>query len=438
MLTKEENELLTQVGPGTAMGELLRRYWIPALPSSRLAEPNGDPVRVRLVGENFVAWRDRSGRIGMFDENCMHRGASLALGRCEGDGLRCLYHGWKYAVDGTILETPNYKKPTVREKLKAPVYPVREAGGIVWTYLGPRGKEPPFPHYRFMDAAAGQLPIYYATYDCNFVQMMEGTIDPSHVHILHQDTMGKTLVKKVDPSDAKALANSQYTGGVEAESFMSDDNAPATEVEDTTFGCEGVFIFDAVADGRPVKYGRVYSWVMPFLRISPNFVMSVPIDDQRSAMYAVPDPSGVWDQAARDRWVQRQGGPADQYVDGHYRWTEHERWGQDRTKMHESFTGIKGVLQEDIAMTISMGPIYDRTRENLVPADQLIIRMRRRLLQAARDLRQGIEPTMLSADGALVLGGEARLLPDPSRWREVIVPQHEGFRLAGGSLRRSD
>ena len=129
MLTADENRILTQTGPGAPMGELLRRFWMPVKLSRDVAEPNGDPLRVRVVGENFVLWRDAEGRLGLFDEHCMHRGASLALVRCEGDGLRCLYHGWKFATDGTILETPNLKKSTVTDRLKAPTYSVREAGG---------------------------------------------------------------------------------------------------------------------------------------------------------------------------------------------------------------------------------------------------------------------------------------------------------------------
>jgi phthalate 4,5-dioxygenase len=430
VLTKAENDMLTQVGPGTPMGDLLRRYWMPALASFRLPTPNGDPVRVRLVGEDLVAWRDRTGRVGILDEHCMHRGASLALGRCEGDGLRCLYHGWKYAMDGTILETPNHKTASVTERLRAPAYPVREAGGLIWVYLGPPAKEPPFPHYRFMDHQAPHLGVYHATFDCNWVQMLEGTLDPSHVHILHQDTMGTSYVKKA--GSAHHTANAQYTGAIQADTFSTSDNAPRTVVEDTRFGCDGAFLFDAVADGRPAIFGRVYSWVMPFMKVSPSFFLSVPVDDGRSSLYAVwPDPTGAWDAAARDSWVAGKAGPASSYDDGHYRWTAEERWGQRRETMGTSFSGIEGVMPEDIAMTVSMGSVVDRTKENLVPADQLVIRMRRRLLQAARDLREGREPAMLGSEDAHVFGAGdgGRLLSDPDRWHEVLVPEHEPFRI---------
>jgi phenylpropionate dioxygenase-like ring-hydroxylating dioxygenase large terminal subunit len=429
MLTAKENELLTRVGPGTMMGELVRRYWMPALTSDELRRPNGDPVRFRLAGEDLIAWRDAAGRVGVFDEHCMHRGASLALGRCEGDGLRCLYHGWKYATDGTILETPNFDRSTVRDKLRAPVHPVREAGGLIWTYLGPAEKEPPFPHYKFMDHSGDHLGVYHSTFDCSFVQVLEGSLDPTHVHILHQDTMGTGYEKRADASAKRTQA--QYTGGIEADSFETHDNAPDTEVLDTTFGCDGAFIFDATADGRPTKFGRVYSWVMPFMKVSPSFFLSVPIDDEHTSFFAVwSDPTGSWDAATRDRFVADKAGPASEYEHGHYRWGPAERWGQDRASMGDRFSGISGIMPEDIAMAVSMGPVVDRTRENLVPADQLVIRMRRRLLQAARDLANGIEPPMLTSEEAHLLGGDAgRLLPDPRRWHEVIVPGHAGFRL---------
>jgi phthalate 4,5-dioxygenase len=433
MLSQVENEMLTQVGPGTAMGELLRRFWIPALPIADIAEPNGDPVRVRLVGENFVAWRDQAGRLGFFDEYCMHRGASLALGRCEGDGLRCLYHGWKYAIDGTILETPNFKRSTLKERLKAPVYPTREAGGFVWVYLGPKDKEPPFPHYKFMDNDPDGEPIYTiffnATFDCNFVQAMEGTMDPSHPHILHQDPdkLGKSYALE---ADAKYGWNG-YVSDVKATSFISEDTAPECEVEDTLFGCHGVAIHDAIADGEPTFYGRVHTFVMPFLIMPSNesFVFTVPLDDHHSRLFGLL----ILTDENREKFLAKQFGPASHYEDGHYRWTEKERWGQDRSKMGESYTGVAGIVPEDIAVCLSMGPVQDRTKEHVVPADRMIIRSRRRLLQTAQALQEGTEPYMLQPEDAYCLGGSKSLVPDPANWREVLVPQIEPFRITGKS-----
>src|SRR5271170_6679225 len=268
MFSHADTALLTQVGPGTSMGELVRRYWIPALLLSDVAKPNGDPVRLRLVGENFIAWRDADGRLGFMDEYCPHRGASLALGRSEGDGLRCLYHGWKIATDGTILETPNCKLPNFRERIKAHVYPHREAGGLLWVYLGPKEKEPPFPHYKFFDTPVNELAIYHARFDCNFVQFMEGTIDPAHAMVLHQDEgkLGKRYTNKttLGAGDRPAVVK---TDGKAVE-FTAEDNAPECEAEDLTFGVHGVAKFAGVsADGKPVKFARTHTWVMPFMAV---------------------------------------------------------------------------------------------------------------------------------------------------------------------------
>ena len=189
MLTAEENEVLCRVGPGTPMGTVLRRYWTPAFQLGDLPAPDCPPVRVTILGENFVAFRDTTGRLGFLDELCSHRGASLALGRVEDCGIRCLYHGWKYAVDGTIMETPNLAAPTFRERVKHGAYPVREAGGLAWVYLGPPGTEPPFPAFAWSAADPDELLVTEMIMDCNWMQVLEGSIDSSHVGVLHLDTL---------------------------------------------------------------------------------------------------------------------------------------------------------------------------------------------------------------------------------------------------------
>jgi phenylpropionate dioxygenase-like ring-hydroxylating dioxygenase large terminal subunit len=422
MFSKADTELLTRIGPDTSLGALVRRYWIPALLLGDVAEPNGDPVRVRLVGENFIAWRDANGKLGFFDEYCPHRGASLALGHAEGDGLRCLYHGWKFATDGTILETPNCKSANFRERLKANVYPLREAGGLLWVYLGPKDKQPPFPHYKFFDHAPEDLAIYRATFDCNFVQMMEGTIDPAHPHMLHQDDdkLGRKYIK----GPAKAAPGMQnYTKDVVADSFESADLAPECEVDDMAFGVQGVAIHEAIANGKPAKYARVHTWVLPFMAVpDPNaYVINIPIDDEHTLFLAVtimPNTSA----ADREAFLSQLAGPASLYDGLRYRMGEAERWGQDRARMKHSFTGVLGVATEDAACTLSMGPIYDRSREHLVPADQLVVRMRRRMLQVAQELQSGKEPYMLTPEESRRLGAGMSLLSDPAKWRETMAP----------------
>ena len=157
MLSQKDNELLCRVGPGTAMGDVFRRYWNPVLPASEVALPGCRPVRLRILGEELVAFRDKSGQLCIIEEWCIHRRVSLALGRVEEDGIRCLYHGWKFGCDGTVKETPNTKNTNIRNHLRARTYPVREAGGLIWTYMGPTDKQPPFPKWRFMEIAPSNL-----------------------------------------------------------------------------------------------------------------------------------------------------------------------------------------------------------------------------------------------------------------------------------------
>src|SRR4029450_3309164 len=224
MLTRDENELVTRVGPGTPLGETLRRYWIPACTSEQIADRDSRPVRVRLLGENLIAFRDTDGKIGVLEELCMHRGASLALGRVEDCGIRCLYHGWKFAVDGTILEEPNHPDPGFGARQKAKAYPVHEAGGIVWTYMGPKEKEPPFTRYRFMDAAEANRTVVRINVHANYLQLWEGVADSSHVGILHSDMARPGWVDKKFQSAADVM-----TPGT----LVSDDMSPRLENERT-------------------------------------------------------------------------------------------------------------------------------------------------------------------------------------------------------------
>jgi phthalate 4,5-dioxygenase len=419
-----ENELLTRVGPGTPMGELMRRYWIPALLSSEVT-PNGDPVRVRLLGENYVCWRDASGQLGFFDEGCMHRGASLALARAQGDRLQCLYHGWQYATDGTILETPNCLGTRFKERLRAPVHPVREAGEIIWTYLGPEEKEPPFPHYRFMDVPDENRGMFRVTIDCSYLQVLEGQIDPSHAPILHQDY----VTSNFSPG-TKAAAEGLTRGHEESKlpSFTVQNQAVKLILDDTDFGCQGAAVFDALDEaGRDAKFIRVYGFVTPFLCLPPpsysNFC--VPIDDEHTShIQLLYDAGRPFD---REAYLKRHSVPSDAYENGHYRHGEAERWGQDRSRMNDYFAGIPGVTSADWMVMSSMGPIVDRTKETLTPADRLITRVRRVLLRTVRNLEDGIEPTMLTPNETISVQSGHGLVDDEAEWRS-IVPANERFR----------
>ncbi|HEY0583624.1 MAG TPA: Rieske 2Fe-2S domain-containing protein, partial [Chloroflexota bacterium] len=186
MLNKEDNELVCRVGAGTPMGDLMREYWIPALQTEDLATPDGDPLRVRLLGEDLVAFRDSSGQVGLVATNCPHRGASLFFGRNEEGGLRCVYHGWKFAVDGSCIDMPNEPAESdFKSKVKAVAYPCREKNGIIWTYMGPRQTPPPLPELGWSLVPATQRQSLRYARACNWLQALEGDIDSSHVNYLH-------------------------------------------------------------------------------------------------------------------------------------------------------------------------------------------------------------------------------------------------------------
>ncbi len=200
MLPRNENDLLTQAGPGKPLGALMRLYWIPALLSEEISEPNSPPVRVRLLGEDLVAFRDSQGRVGLLDEHCSHRGTSLYFGRNEECGLRCIYHGWKYDVDGNVLETPAEPAgSTLKNKVHHTAYPCKEAAGIVWSYLGPNETVPLLPNYEWMNLPPDNLYVSKSMQDCSWLQGLEGECDSSHLSILHQAFYGERKRAGGDP-----------------------------------------------------------------------------------------------------------------------------------------------------------------------------------------------------------------------------------------------
>ncbi|MGH9103124.1 MAG: Rieske 2Fe-2S domain-containing protein [Acidimicrobiales bacterium] len=385
MLTREENEHLCRIGPGTPMGQVMRRYWVPALQRADLPSPDCPPVAFQVLGERLVAFRDSDGRVGVLDEQCCHRGASLALGRVEDCGIRCLYHGWKFAVDGTIQETPNMPDSRFKERVKAPAYPVREAGGMVWVYLGPADKMPPFPEYNWIGQPGSQHFVREMVLDCNWVQVLEGLLDSSHVGVLHRDEMAQVTAGRY---------NDTTTGG---DGYPTADNAPKIEVRNTDFGFDYAAI-RARGDGGEGGYVRVTAFIMPFFayippRNSPRSAIVVPRDDYTTSQFSVT----LLDDRADVASLQELLGFGDPEILGPDRRVRVPP--QDRRAMATgaSFTGIHGIPIEDAMVQQSMGRLYDRSREHVVPADLAVIRMRRLFLESARRLEEGGEPIGLDA-----------------------------------------
>ncbi|HEY1666228.1 MAG TPA: Rieske 2Fe-2S domain-containing protein, partial [Trebonia sp.] len=224
MLRAEENEILTRVGPGTLMGELLRRYWTPACLSAEIPAPGSPPVRVRLLGENLVAFRDTRGRAGLVQENCPHRGASLYFGRNEEASLRCVYHGWAFDVDGKCVDMPSEPAPFC-EKVRIRAYPVHESGGIAWAYLGPRESMTPFRDFGTDGRDAGEFIAAKQLTTCNWVQAMEGNLDTSHISHLHQ-------FEGIDDIPDDGSDKPGYPSNAMSWKFWRHDRAPRLEVDD--------------------------------------------------------------------------------------------------------------------------------------------------------------------------------------------------------------
>jgi phthalate 4,5-dioxygenase oxygenase subunit len=256
MLTAAQNELLTQVGAGKPMQALLKRYWQPALLSADVAEAGCDPIRFSFAGEPYVAFRDESGRVGVFEEACCHRGSSLALARVEPGGIRCIFHGWKFAADGTLLETPNVADPSFKERFRGRAFPVREAADLVWVYFGP-GEPPPFREYEYMSLPSSHRFITRMKLDCNWLQVMEGGLDSTHVGILHAE-----FAKQFETRDASLPEGLQQQAQV-----YSTDYAPRLDARETDFGFHYAALRDA-GDGQNV-HARITAYVFPNTNMIP-------------------------------------------------------------------------------------------------------------------------------------------------------------------------
>ncbi|QHE85503.1 Rieske 2Fe-2S domain-containing protein [Hydrogenophaga sp. BPS33] len=427
-MNHEDNEALCRVGKGTPMGELLRRYWLPAGLSSDLPSPDSDPVRVRLLNQDLVAFRDSEGKVGILDELCPHRRASLVLGRVEQGGIQCIYHGWRFDVRGQILEMPNCDDEAVRSRYKATAYPVREAGGVIWTYLGEPEQCPVFPEHPWMAIPESHRYNRVMASHSNFVQVLEGLLDSSHLGVLHQDALPK-------PDGSNQFA---HFGKTESFQSMTTSRAPRIEVEETDFGMYYAALRGGVHEGEPVLETRVTAFVAPFTVYVPFdtgrvALMVVPVDDEHTHFYNIQwDESRPLGEEPHRSAIDHAGGTRPDVAqwwgfsrEAHGRpgtACRENNWLQDRVAMRQgkSFSGLPVFYAEDTAMTSSMGPISDRD-EMLVPADVAIVRMRRLLLAAARRVQAGERPPAY-ADGQVagdVVPIATRIRADGD-WRELV------------------
>jgi len=420
MLTHRDNEVLTQTDYGTPMGDVVRRYWIPGLLSTEIPEPDCPPVRVQLLGEKLVAFRDTAGRIGLIDEFCPHRLTSLFLGRNEEHGLRCVYHGWKFDVEGACLDMMNEPPGSdYKDKVRTNAYPTYEAGGVVWAYMGPADKTPAPPLFEWTQAPESHRLISKNIQECNWLQGLEGGIDTAHAPILH---------RTISPTTTRP--------GIAWKSDLVKSPAPTVEVEQTDYGYRYAGI-RKLEDGD--QRIRAYHYVMPFHQIrAQQFALGsgpaktliaghmwVPMDDENCMVYNWLYSYGDEPLSLEDHEYETAlgRGPGNLLPDFHNIRNRGNDWLIDRqVQKTETFTGIEGINNQDQAVQESMGAIVDRTRENLAASDMAIVVARRQLLEAARTVADGGEPLGV-APNYYKLRAIDKILPSDANWAEALLEE---------------
>jgi len=378
MLSREDNDRLCRVEGDAPMGRMLREhYWIPAVLSEKLIA-GGKPLRCRLIGRSYVVFRGHSGKVGCFDERCPHRGVSLALARNEDDALRCIYHGWKFGVRGEVLEVPTLheRQREFCSKVKLGHHPVRETGGMVWVYLG-AGEPPAFPEFEFATLPPSHSVPFRQILPFNWVQDVEGTMDSSHLSMLHSSYFG-TLGQK----------------GGQAQ-LMEHDKAPSYEIDMQPYGFRYA-AFRGLPDGA--VYARVNNFVLPWY----GFICAGDAaDGDRTAIFGVP-----MDDTHTMHWMVRYNPhkPVTSEYLTHFSDPDNwpplppggpdEAWGQDRYLMEKKghWSGFKAIATEDFAVGVSQGPIADRSVEQLCATDVAVVHLRRMLLDAVAQFSAGKKP----------------------------------------------
>jgi phthalate 4,5-dioxygenase oxygenase subunit len=386
MLRKEQNDLLTQTGPGTPGGKLFRSYWLPALLAGELPENECPPVRVKLLSERLLAFRDTQGRYGLIDEFCAHRGVSLWFGRNEDNGLRCPYHGWKYDHTGQCIEVPSEPAESgFCQKIKLKSYPLVERGGVLWTYMGPPDQQPPLPEWEFATVPADQSFMSKRVQESNWLQAMEGGIDSSHVSFLHRGDLSSDPLFK----------------GAKGNQYNLKDSRPVFEVVESA---GGLYIGARRNAENGHYYWRITQWVMPsFTMIAPrgNHPMHghfwVPIDDENCWTWSF-DYHPIRNLTETEVQAMRDGkGIHVKYVEGTFRplANKDNDYLIDRAaqKAGRTYSGVEGIAMQDASLQESMGPVVDRAKENLVSTDNGIIMARHRLLRSVKALMdKGVVP----------------------------------------------
>ncbi len=415
MLSPEENQKITRAGPDTPAGKLLRRYWLPAALSSELPERDGAPLRVRLAGEDLIAFRDSEGSVGLVEAYCPHRRAPLFFGRNEECGLRCVYHGWKFDKNGDCVDMPSEPAgTTLQAKVKIRAYPTFERAGIVWTYMGSPEHQPAKPDYDWMRAPPTHCHVSKTFENCNWLQGLEGGLDTAHSSFAHNNKMG----------DASMLRNR--------------DRAPRIEVERTEYGYSYVSHRNLGPDG---SYVRVYHYFMPFQQVRAQVIawdgkvypvarnfghLWMPIDDTTTFVYnwhyAI-NPGPELTPELVDHHETEFGRGDNDIIPGTFRLKRNQSndYMIDRqAQKTKTFTGIEGVNTQDLALQEGMGPVVDRSKEFLGTSDKAIVAMRRLMLEAMKINEEGGTPRGLEPDTYRKARAYDSLVPLDDDWRKVM------------------
>ncbi|HLF79143.1 MAG TPA: Rieske 2Fe-2S domain-containing protein [Dehalococcoidia bacterium] len=438
MLSKEDNELLCRVGPGTPMGNMFREYWLPAIRSDELPAPDCPPLRVRLLGENLIGYRTTSGAVGLMQDACPHRGASMFFGRNEEEGLRCVYHGWKFDVTGACVDMPSEPaESNFKNKVRARAYATYERGGIIWAYMGPREVPPPLPHMEANILNTDPEHISVLHRKCNWMQGLEGELDTIHAAFLHWGA------DRAEDQAPKSFLYYHFKHRAEAH-FVA---------KDTDFGA-------AYGAYRPAEedtfYWRIGYVFFPFYamqaqgEMGPDCKMNayVPLDDEHTLQWEIfirtegteprPQRKVPINRTSEPIPTGRGGSGGGHYVPQTTDWLGRFNLVQnlendylvDREAQStwKSYSGIPGIRQQDMAVTETMGPIYNRSREHLGTSDSLIIRTRRNWIKAALAHRdQGILPPGVDNPQMYRIRSGEVILPRSVDWWEGSTSLREKF-----------
>lgn len=433
MLTAEENDRLMMVGPGSPMGELMRRYWLPVAVGAEL-EAGGAPQPVRLLGEDLVAFRSPDGTVGLMGEHCPHRGASLLLARNIDCALECIYHGWQIAPDGEIVDMPaEPERSTFKSRFRHDAYTAREAAGIVWAYLG-AGDPPPFPGFEWADLPAEHVLAARAVVRCNWAQALEGGIDSAHQTYLHDArsriARDRAHVERIAREGGSLTDGFDETGQVVR---PWNDGRPRLAIETTPYGFRYAAIRKPMIQEDRFQNVRVSHFVAPIYVIIPGpagwaqLLVHAPIDDDNAMFWHVRvNLDAPYDDADRQTHLEAAGIVPGVGLDDRFQRTgnRENRWLQDRDEMRfgDRLSGIHGTINEDHAVMESMGPRYDRSREHLGTSDMAVIRFRKVMLEATRRIEAGepVEGLGLTGPADLrALRGEDRTIPIDQPWQTV-------------------